>query len=55
MIGAFAGAIDELVGEKADAAIKQFPDYEHLEAKGQDQIDEFLRLLKEVKTATPAA
>jgi hypothetical protein len=36
-----------------DAAIKQF--YEHLEAKGQNQIDESLRLLKEVRTATPAA
>ncbi len=55
MIGALVGAIDELAGEKADAAIKQFPDYEHLEAKGQNQIDEFLRLLKEIKSATPAA
>ena len=55
MIGAFVGAMDDAVGQKSDAAIKLFPDFEHLEAKGQNQIDEFLRLLKEVKMATPAA
>ncbi len=55
MIGAFTGAMDELVGQKVAAPIKNFPDFEHLEAKGQDQIDDFLRLLKDVKIATPAA
>jgi hypothetical protein len=54
MIGAFTGAMDELVGPKVAAPIKSFPDFEHLEAKGQDQIDEFLRMLSKVKAA-PAA
>lgn len=54
MIGAFVGAMDDAVGEKADSPIKSFPDFEHLEAKGQDQIDQFLRLLKEMKMAAPA-
>ena len=36
---------------KTDSPIKSFPDFEHLEAKGQDQIDEFLRLLRKVKAA----
>jgi hypothetical protein len=54
MIGAFTGAMDELVGQKVAAPIKSFPDFEHLEAKGRDQIDDFLRMLGKVKTA-PAA
>ncbi len=55
MIGAFVGALDDAVGQKTDSPIKSFPDFEHLEAKGQDQIDEFLRFLKEVKVAATAA
>ena len=46
-IAAGVGAIDELVGGKAVAPIKGFPDFEHLEAKGQDQIDGLLRWIKE--------
>ena len=46
-IAAGVGAIDELVGDKAAAPIKDFPNFEHLEAKGQDQIDGFLRSIKE--------
>ena len=46
MIGAFVGALDDTLGQKADSPIKNFPDFEHLEAKGQDQIDQFLRMLK---------
>jgi hypothetical protein len=44
-IAAGVGAMDSLVG-RAEAPIKGFPDFEHLEAKGQDQIDGFLRMLK---------
>jgi hypothetical protein len=54
MIGAFVGALDDAVGRKTDSPIKNFPDFEHLEAKGQDQIDDFLRMLSKVKAA-PAA
>lgn len=54
MIGALAGAMDDATGEKAEAPIKSFPDFEHLEARGQVQIDDFLRMLSKVKTA-PAA
>ena len=46
-IAAGVGAFDELVGVKAMAPIKEFPDYEHLEAQGQDQIDGLLRWIKE--------
>lgn len=46
-IAAGVGAFDELVGDKAEAPIKDFPDFEHLEAKGQDQIDGLLRWIKE--------
>ena len=46
-IAAGVGAIDELVGDKAAAPIKGFPDFEHLEAQGQDQIDGLLRCIKE--------
>jgi len=40
------GAFDELIGSKAVAPIKEFPNFEHLEAQGQDQIDGLLRWLK---------
>ena len=46
-IAAGAGAIDELVSGKVVAPIKDYPDFEHLEAKGQDQIDGLLRWIKE--------
>lgn len=46
-IAAGVGAIDELAGSKAAAPIKDFPNYEHLEAQGQDQIDGLLRWIKE--------
>ena len=46
-IAAGTGAFDELVGSKAVAPIKEFPDFEHLEAQGQDQIEGFLRWIKE--------
>ena len=55
MISAFVGALDDATGEKAQASIKSFPDFEHLEAKGQNQIDEFLRLLGKIKSESPAA
>jgi hypothetical protein len=54
-IAALVGAMDDAVGEKADAPINSFPDFEHLEAKGQGQIDQFLRLLNKAKMAAPAA
>jgi hypothetical protein len=46
-IAASVGAFDDFFGGKAVAPIKGFPDFEHLEAKGQDQIDALLRFLKE--------
>ncbi len=45
-IAAGVGAFDEISGGKMESPIKGFPDFEQLEAKGQDQIDEFLRMLK---------
>ena len=49
-IAAGVGAFDELVGDKGVAPIKEFPDFEHLEAQGQAQIDGFLRWLKEKRS-----
>ncbi len=46
-IAAGVGAFDQLVGAKCVAPIKEFPDFEHLEAKGQDQIDGLLRWIKD--------
>ena len=46
-IAAGVGALDKLVGGGLEAPIRHFPDFEQLEAAGQDQIDGFLRLLKE--------
>ena len=47
-IAAGVGAMDELVGCKVAAPIRSFPDFEHLEANGQNQIDRFLQTLKGV-------
>ena len=47
LIAAFVGGIDDAAGAKSVAPIKGFPDFERLEAKGQNHIDEFLRLLKD--------
>ncbi len=47
MIAANAGAFGDLFGGIVQAPIKTFPDYEHLEAKGQDKIDAWLRKLKD--------
>jgi hypothetical protein len=47
MIAATAGAIDDLFGGIIEAPITSFPDFEHLEAKGQDKIDAWLRKFKE--------
>ena len=46
-IAATAGAIGDLFGGIIEAPIKSFPGFEHLEAKGQDRIDAWLRKLKE--------
>ena len=37
------------MGKPLVAPIQNFPDFEHLEAKGQNQIDAFLRELKDEK------
>ena len=42
-IAAFVGAMTDKVGKPLVAPIQGFPDFEHLEAKGQNQIDAFLR------------
>ena len=46
-IAAGAGVFDEFFGGNCVAPIKDFPDFEHLEAKGQDQIEGLLRWFKE--------
>jgi hypothetical protein len=48
-IAAFVGALTDAVGTTLEAPIRSFPDFEHLEAKGQNQIDAFLRLLEDEK------
>ena len=50
-IAAGVGAMDELVGTPCIAPIKDYPDFEMLEAKGQDQIDGLLRWIKERQLA----
>ncbi len=47
MIAATAGTIGDSLGGNIEAPITTFPDFEHLEAKGQDKIDAWLRNLKE--------
>ena len=54
-IAAGVGAFDELVGGKAVAPIKNYPDFEHLEAQGQDQIDGLLRWIKGCQTCVNIA
>ncbi len=51
-IAAGVGAFNELTGGKAVAPIKEFPNFEHLEARGQDQIDRLLRWIKERQLST---
>lgn len=46
------GAIDELVGAKCIAPIKEYPTFEHLEAQGQDQIDGLLRWIMKNQPAS---
>ena len=48
-IAAFVGALSDSVGKPLVAPIQNFSDFEHLEAKGQNQIDAFLRKLKDEK------
>ena len=49
-VAAGVGAFDELTGGKSVAPIKEFPNFEYLEAQGQDQIDGLLRWIKERQT-----
>lgn len=49
LIAGFVGALTDAVGQSVEAPIRSFPNFEHLEAKGQNQIDAFLRMLKEAK------
>ena len=51
-IAAFVGALSDSVGKPLAAPIQDFPDFEHLEAKGQDQIDAFFRMLKDESGST---
>lgn len=46
-IAAFVGAMTDKLGKPLSAPIRGFPNFEHLEAKGQDQIDVFLKMLKD--------
>ena len=39
----------DAVGKNVEAPIRNFSNFEHLEAKGQNQIDAFLRMLKDDK------
>ena len=47
MIATNVGSFGDLFGGIVVAPIKTFPDFEHLEAKGQEKIDAWLRKLKE--------
>jgi hypothetical protein len=49
LIAGFVGALTDAVGRNVEAPIRSFPNFEHLEAKGQNQIDAFLRILKDEK------
>jgi hypothetical protein len=49
LIAGFVGALTDAIGKTVEAPIRNFPNFEHLEAKGQNQIDAFLRILKDVK------
>lgn len=48
-LAAGVGAVDEIVGGKVAAPIKEFPNFEQLKAQGGDQIDGLLRWLKASK------
>jgi hypothetical protein len=48
-IAAFVGALTDKIGKPLEAPILGFSDFEQLEAKGQNQIDAFLRELKDEK------
>ena len=37
MIAAQAGQLKDLLGDQVEAPITQFPDFEHLEARGRKQ------------------
>jgi hypothetical protein len=49
LIAGFVGAMTDKVGKNVEAPIRNFPNFEHLEAKGQNQIDAFLRMLDDEK------
>jgi hypothetical protein len=53
-IAAFVGAFTDMVGKDVHAPIRGFPNFEHLEAKGQNQIDVFLKMLKDDGTEHPS-
>ena len=46
-IAAFVGAFTDIVGKNVQAPIRRFPNFEHLEADGQNRIDVFLKMLKD--------
>jgi hypothetical protein len=46
-LAAFVGAITDKMGKNVVAPILGFPNFEHLEAKGQNQLDAFLQMLKD--------
>jgi hypothetical protein len=46
-LAAFVGAIGDKMVKIVQAPILNFPNFEHLEAKGQNQLDAFLRMLKD--------
>ena len=46
-IAAFVGAFTDVVGKNVQAPIRGFPNFEHLEADGQNRIDVFLKMLKD--------
>ena len=48
-IAAFVGAMTDVTGRSIEAPIRNYPNFEHLEAKGQNQIEAFLRMLKNEK------
>jgi hypothetical protein len=49
LIAGFVGALTDAVGNSVEAPIRNFSNFEHLEAKGQNQIEHFLRMLKDAR------
>lgn len=48
-IAAFVGVMMDISGRSVEGPIRSYPNFEHLEAKGQNQVEALLRMLKYTK------